>query len=53
MKTVHKNNGRITSRTKDDFLCWVKKKNALKEKRTADQSTQAEAEATWVDDGGQ
>jgi hypothetical protein len=27
---LKKKDGRITSRTRDDFLCWVKKKNAMK-----------------------
>ena len=53
MKRIRNKDGRITLRTRDDFLCWVKKKNALKKKRMADQIIQTEAEVTWADDGGQ
>ena len=53
MNPVSPKNGRITPRTKDDFLGWVKKKNALNNKRTAEQLLQAKALAIWADDGGQ
>ena len=53
MKLLYKQKGgRITSRTRDDFLCWAIKKNARK-KRMTEQIIHAKALATWADDGGQ
>ena len=46
-----KKDGRITAQTKDDFLFWVKKQNALK-KRRLEQVMYAQALAVWADDGG-
>jgi hypothetical protein len=51
-QSLKKKVGRITPRTRDEFLYWVRKKNALKT-RTTEQLMQAKALAIWADDGGQ
>lgn len=47
MNLRRKKNGRITTRTKYDFLRWLKKK-----RETEEQTIHAHAMATWSDDGG-
>ena len=52
MKTVgkqrHKKDGRITPRTRDDFLYWLRKNRIAKE-----EVLHAQALSNWADDGGQ
>ena len=52
MKLRNKKDGRITARTRDDFLLWVKKTKALR-KRMMEKIMDAKALAMWADDGGQ
>ena len=50
--------GRRTHKTKEDFLRWLRKKNALKKQAAEEQIRQADpttsrALMVWADDGGQ